>query len=571
MSALVPILLKPKLLTMRNFWRRREEMRQFWIRNFILLLMTVTIMYGAYRGSLWVLGQTETQLDYAYFPPGVILGLFLALLLVVLVLTNSASAAGALFLGQDLEVIIASPLSPFRFFCGKLCEIFVSSSWMTAVFLLPILCAFASHYHAPPTYFAMCALTLVPFFLIPASLAIFGSSLVALLVPANWRKGLLTVLAVLLLVGLYSLARMVTQGVDDGKPIDTRDLFRLISLLSVANTTWSPAFWSSSILGETLVHSGIPMWWYMSLLYAVAAALLSLDFLLIRFFYFRSYSRAVLHAQSGRIVNRFTQAQLERWFFFLSPPVRALAVKEVKTSARDAVQAIQIIFICIICALYLYVLSFQGLFQRMVPDESKNWWRVFLISCNFCIEAFVVTAIANRLVYPSISREGRAFWGLQTAPLSMKKLLSIKFVVWLVFVAVFTSLVFGGATLLLTHSVGAVLCKILLNFATSVSVIGLAIGLGAYFANFDWEHPAQLIMGFGNMVYMVIAVGLIGGNLLSGAGLLLMMFMGRDGGGAHHLAVFALVFGGCVAALLGNALIAAWALRFGARALEKKK
>ena len=242
MSALVPILLKPKLLTMRNFWRRREEMRQFWIRNFILLLMTATIMYGAYRGSLWVLGQTETQLDYAYFPPGVILGLFLALLLVVLVLTNSASAAGALFLGQDLEVIIASPLSPFRFFCGKLCEIFVSSSWMTAVFLLPILCAFASHYHAPPTYFAMCVLTLVPFFLIPASLAIFGSSLVALLVPANWRKGLLTVLAVLLLVGLYSLARMVTQGVDDGKPIDTRDLFRLISLLSVANTTWSPAF-----------------------------------------------------------------------------------------------------------------------------------------------------------------------------------------------------------------------------------------------------------------------------------------------------------------------------------------
>ena len=40
----------------------------------------------------------------------------------------------------------------------------------------------------------------------------------------------------------------------------------------------------------------------------------------------------------------------------------------------------------------------------------------------------------------------------------------------------------------------------------SAGVVAIAIGTGAYFANFDWEHPSQLAASFGSMVYMLVSV-----------------------------------------------------------------
>ena len=565
------VLLLPRLMTFRNLWRRRGEMRQFWIRNILLVAMTGVIMYGLYRGNFWILQQMDTQLDYAYFHPSVVLGLYLAMLGVVLLVTNTASATGALFLGQDLEFIIASPISPFRFFTGKLLEIVISSSWMTGVFLLPILFSFGNYYHGSLPYYVFCVLTLIPFFLIPAAFAIFLSSLIALLLPSNWRRELLLVLLVAFLVGLYSLVKMLAYGVDDGRPIDTRDFFRLLGVLSFANTSWSPAYWVSVVLGEFVSPHGMRVQWYMLLLYTVCLCILSADFLLFRFFYFRSFSRAALHSQAVQIESQKSQIRFESLLGFLPTEFRALAVKELKTSSRDSVQALQILFVCVICALYLYILSFEGLFQRIIPTEHRGWWRALLITCNLCVEAFVITAIANRLVFPSISREGRSFWGLQIAPLDLRSFLKMKFFVWLAFVLFFTSTVFGLAALLLTHSVTVVLVKVLLNAATTIGVVGLAIGLGSHFANFEWDHPAQLIMGFGNMVYMVIAVGLIGVNLLGGGMLLFVVFAHGGGEIFSQPGILLFVLFSFLAAFLVNTLVAHWSLSFGARALQSRK
>ena len=51
------------------------------------------------------------------------------------------------------------------------------------------------------------------------------------------------------------------------------------------------------------------------------------------------------------------------------------------------------------------------------------------------------------------------------------------------------------------------------NFASGLiiayGVVALAIGLGARFAQFDWEHAGQLAASFGSLVFMLTAVMLI--------------------------------------------------------------
>jgi len=39
---------------------------------------------------------------------------------------------------------------------------------------------------------------------------------------------------------------------------------------------------------------------------------------------------------------------------------------------------------------------------------------------NIGLAAFVLTAIVARFVFPSVSREGEAFWIVQAAPVSLK-------------------------------------------------------------------------------------------------------------------------------------------------------
>ncbi len=556
---------------MLNAWKRRGELRQYWARNLVLGIMTFAIMYGAFAGTIWVLRQCETQLDFAYFHPSIILGLFFAVLCIVLLITNTASATGALFIGHDLEFILASPLSPRKFFFGKLLEILVSSSWMTAVFLVPISMAFAAHYRPGFSYALICLLAFIPFFVIPAGIAVVIATILAVLVPTKWRRELVVLFACIGLFGLFSLGRLVALGFDNGSPIDTRDLFRIIGLLSVANTTWSPAYWIAASLGEWLAPRGAPALWYMGLLYGFSVALLSLAFLAVRLLHFAGYSRAALHARSKYIESRTSQERMRRLLSKCAPAVRSLVVKELKTSSRDVVQSMQMVLICVLCVLYLYVLSFQGLFQRMIPEGQRGWWRVFLITCNLCMEAFVVTAIANRLVFPSVSREGRSFWTLQTAPISLRKFLMVKYFFWLVLVGIFTSIIFGGAALLLSRSGTVVVFKVLLNIANAVGVIGLAIGFGSYFANFDWDHPGQLITGFGNMVYTVVAVLLIGANLMLGTPLLFVAFtkgmqdiLPNPARAFATLAGFAIIY-------TGNIAIARWALSVGTKALESRK
>jgi len=44
--------------------------------------------------------------------------------------------------------------------------------------------------------------------------------------------------------------------------------------------------------------------------------------------------------------------------------------------------------------------------------------------------------------------------------------------------------------------------------------VGLAIGLGAVFANFEWEHTSQLAASFGSLVFMLCSTALIALNVV---------------------------------------------------------
>jgi len=139
----------------------------------------------------------------------------------------------------------------------------------------------------------------------------------------------------------------------------------------------------------------------------------------------------------------------------------------------------------------------------------RSTWQSFLLIGNLMMESFVVTAICTRFVYPSISLEGAAFWLLSSSPLSIREFMELKFWFWFIPVAALAGIFLAIGN----YMVGTGFYILLISFATALAicygVVGLAIGLGAYWANFDWEHPSQLAASFGSLMFMLLSVALI--------------------------------------------------------------
>jgi hypothetical protein len=75
----------------------------------------------------------------------------------------------------------------------------------------------------------------------------------------------------------------------------------------------------------------------------------------------------------------------------------------------------------------------------------------------------------------------------------------------------------------------------------SVTIVGLAVGLGAFFADFAWEHTGQLVASFGSLIFMLISIAFISIEMSAVGVALFIRKPGMMGAGMSDSAYFALL------------------------------
>ena len=215
MRSFYPLLLTPRLLGLKNRWLKTTRGTDQWTRDTLIAVFAISMMGGIYFGGKWTLEQIETKLQIAYFHPSLVLGLVLVFLFFMLLLSNTVEALGALYMGRDLDFTLSSPISQFRFFWGKYVEIIFASSWMVVIFAAPIILMFGRHYNCDISFYAHSFLIFIPYFAIPAALAMLFASVYPFILPAKYSRELLLIVGLLILYTIYSLLKMVAGEVDD--------------------------------------------------------------------------------------------------------------------------------------------------------------------------------------------------------------------------------------------------------------------------------------------------------------------------------------------------------------------
>ncbi|MFQ5667132.1 MAG: hypothetical protein ACE5I7_11950 [Candidatus Binatia bacterium] len=233
-------------------------------------------------------------------------------------------------------------------------------------------------------------------------------------------------------------------------------------------------------------------------------------------------------AQEGHRVRLTRLAAWERGVRILTRPfsgqTQVLVTKEIKTFFRDTSQWSQLILLLALVVVYVYnfsVLPLQA--GALVTFYFKN----VIAFLNLALAGFVITAVAVRFVLPSISLEGRSFWIVKTAPLSLKRLWWSKF--WIAFVPL---LLLGEVLVLATNYYLRVMP--LMMWLAGLTVLGITFGIvslglavGATYPKFDADNAAQVAAGIGGLVYMVLCMSFIGAVVILEAWPVYVVFMSR--------------------------------------------
>ncbi|NLF24158.1 MAG: hypothetical protein GX589_00670 [Deltaproteobacteria bacterium] len=503
---MIPLVLKPKYWGLLNRWRKASRSKNDLRQDLLMALFCIGLIILLFVGTLDVLKHLQLLSNMAYLSAAQPLALFLLPLMAMLFLSGLVISIGTLFMSKDLDLLLAAPLSTTSLFMGKFLYVLLSTAWMPFLFMTPVLIAFGLSYKVSLLYYFLSPLLLLPYFIIPTALAVIISTIFVLLVPANRTKEVLLITVIIILGALASLVDLL-----DLSPTSfdsASQMLRMISILSLPDNNWLPSNWLARCLQELLEPGTQDILPPLLLLFFSAGALSALAYLVLEILHAKAHSCSSSIKQRFRstpfsqgILSHLCAAQFEQRMV-------ALLGKELKICVRDIAQTLQIVVLVGLCIIYLYNLKIFGNVQDL-PLHMRSTWQSFLLIGNLMMESFVVTAICTRFVYPSISLEGAAFWLLSSSPLSIREFMELKFWFWFIPVAALAGIFLAIGN----YMVGTGFYILLISFATALAicygVVGLAIGLGAYWANFDWEHPSQLAASFGSLMFMLLSVALI--------------------------------------------------------------
>ncbi len=554
-------LLHPRILGFKNRLNRLPGTR--WKFSLFVLLglsFWVGIFYAFFR-----------ILHYFHGIPGFgevlsqkVLSMILLTFFTLLIYNHLITALSNFFLSKDLSLIHGTPVPRLTLFSARYLESLFDASWMVVLISLPIFLCYGIIFQAPAVYYLSIPFIFLPFVFLAGSLGILITLLLTAFLPVRRTRDLLVILSVLMITVLFLVFRLMRpeQLVN---PDQLSSLIEYLGSLSAQESPFLPSTWAKEAFWHFLKGENLAALLPSAVLWSSVWLVVMGNLLLGRQFYFLSYSRAQEGSTKGVKINNRFDAWL--WGFRpASPGLRGLVLKDLKTFFRDKTQWSQLLILLVLVVIYIYNFSVLPLHKSPFPTlYLKN----FISFLNLGLAGFVLSSVAVRFVFPTISAEGYAFWMIRSSPLALKKFLWYKFIFYFIPLLVLSEILIYFTNRQLQVSANMQWISSLTMISLDFGLIGLAIGLGACYPQFGSENVGQMATGFGGFLYMIFSMALIGLTIALEAGPVYRLLMAE----IRQIPLTFLDRGwmvGSFAAVLGlHVSTGWWVMKKGIRSLEE--
>jgi ABC-2 type transport system permease protein len=502
------------VLRVKNRWlyRGKGAVSHGILKEIIALTISLCLMAGVYISACSAFKKTATLSSNEYFSDTLLFGLNVSLtsLTVMVFLSSCVCACGALLMSRELETIFSGPITPQQFITGKAADIALSSRWMLTIFGIPMLIACGQTHTASVLFYLLTPIILIALW-IPAVLFAMSTVLfLATLLPVQRGRELFLLLLVSVLAA-FLFAATPSVSSSEGSTLFTHMLLTdKATTISTAlrNSSWFPPSIAADAVLDLLHGRPILALKAITLFAGCGAALWLLLVASYPFVHHRAIAKAHVLSTPYRINSRSAQRLAAVVLPFARPVTRAIATKEAKVFSRDITHTVQLGMLLTICFIYLH--SFRSLKH---PDglsaDAYVVWEVLLLAGNTVLSSLVIISICSRFVFPSVSLEGTSFWIILSSPLSHGDLLRAKCKGWLLPVLFIGAVVFASGAMALDATGELVIASCIAGAIISYGIVGLAIGLGAVFAQFDAEHSSQVSTSLGGFIFIFAAMTLV--------------------------------------------------------------
>lgn len=486
------------------------------IRIAIVATVFVVFLWGdfaLFRRLFAAVRQIETATPF--FALGILRNvLALAFLVATVVLFSSAltTAIGSFFTDLDLDIYHSAPRRKTRLLLARIGKTYVQSAAAVIAFLMPMVVAFDHVYPRPAGFVFVVFVNIVLLLSIPVSLA--SAAIIALVrwFPVRRVHQIVATLAVIVLT-VAVLAFRVSRPERLFAPIVTDDVVAVLRAIELPAIGVYPGTALAEVMTGQEARLLPPR------IGATAAASFALFILVATPLYFPAFVRA----RESMAPTAIGSAQMTRWVDALlaraTPPLRAMAAKEIRTLTRDVAQWSQLFLMLALLFIYLYNI-------RMLPLGGDA--RAAIIAyANVGMCGFVVAAVCLRFAYPSVSAEGKAFWLMQVAPVSYRHLLVVKVLVYGVPLVAMAVALTAIANILLSANATVWMFTLLASALTAVTLVCLGIGMGALDPQFNAENPLQVGLSLGGFAYMAVSLLYVGAMMIVMARPVIRFFLSR--------------------------------------------
>jgi ABC-2 type transport system permease protein len=494
-------LLRLRVIIFISAFRRARLRRKIGILVLVLLVLGLV----AFIFSLsWLLLRFLRSPDLAQFmgdvtpilesvPVLLIGGAFLGILV-----TSFGVLLQALYLANDMEFLLSTPLPIRAVFLSKLLQAILPNFSLICLFALPVLygLGFSSGYNI--LFFPLVLLMLAALALAAAGISSLLVMLVVRIFPARRVAELLGFIGAIL-----SFVCSQSGNLARFDNFSERQATQALTLLTRFNQPWSPLAWA----GRGLVDLGSGRWLsgvgFSVLTLGLAIGVFGVALTTAEKLYYSGWASMQARQQKKKAQKK-AQAEISKPWVVLAErsvpaEMRAIFVKDLLSLRRDLRNMSQLVTPLIFGIVYGILFLRNGGQLPAGRGEAPRFFTEILKNLslygNVAISLFVGWMLVARLGMTAFSMEGKNFWLLKSAPVSAGQMIVSKFMV-----AYLPSLAMGWIFLLVISifqraAPGTILFTLFVVALCIAGNVGVNLTFGIVGANLNWEDPRQMQRG----------------------------------------------------------------------------
>jgi len=466
-------------------------------------ILIAVIWLGIYAMFYTVFHQLRrTPLEATVAIP-LVFNFFFAAMLVLLTFSNAIIAYAALFQKNESAYLLTSPLIPLDLVTLKYLESLLISSWALVLLGIPLMLSLAGQVESQSFYWLFLAFFLA-FIPIPGAVGMLGAWAVARYFPRRVLSTVVGVAAVLIaLLAVWGIRSM--QFKDAGIEVWLRSFQDRMGFVQSALL---PNAWVGAGIDYALNGHFHEAAMYLCVTLANALFLSWLAVMFVAKNFDTAFDRASSERGAGfRVACPASGGIAGLAFFYLPPPLRLIAAKDLRTFLRDPLQWSQLVILFGLLVLYL---SNMPTLRTQLAGQG---WFLLIPFLNLCAISLILATFTCRFVFPLVSLEGRKLWLIALLPVPPGRILVAKFAFAMTVTLLVALTAMAFAVVALELGLVWTVIHLAVTIAICFGLCGFAVGIGARLPMFGESNAARIANGIGGTTNLLASVALVGAVL----------------------------------------------------------